>query len=170
MASDGSELFERADRVPLLHLACHASRDGILLSKDGGWTTPLDLLDLTVRADVLPLTACNAGGFSTTDNNEFLGVVRQLLVATEARTAIVSAAPVAEVAASLFADLFASAWTGRSAPGRPWNPPPNALTAGASVEWARGMMRSSVRRLFVTSWAEAGACSRSMRHGGSPGS
>ena len=72
-------------------------------------------------------------------------MVRQLMVVTAARAAIVSAAPVAEVAGSVFADLVVNALTGRCAERRPWMDPPTSLAASAAVEWARSHMPSLSR-------------------------
>src|SRR5262249_36271198 len=50
--ADCGEFFTQLRRVRMLHLACHAGRGGLLLSTEDRWTTPLDLADVGVRADV----------------------------------------------------------------------------------------------------------------------
>jgi hypothetical protein len=142
--ADCHQLLERGCCVHLLHLACHAGRNGLLLSRDGTWVTPVDLVGCGLRAGILLLTGCSAGDFSGQDNNEFLGVVRQLIIATGARAAIVSVAPVPDDAAPVFADLVVSALTARN-PGRPWSVPAHALTAGQAVAWARQELRQRSR-------------------------
>jgi tetratricopeptide (TPR) repeat protein len=129
-------LFEQSRRVRLLHLACHARRNGLLLSRDGTWMTPVDLAGHALEADILLMTGCHAGDFSEQDNNEFFGVVRQLLIGTGARAAIVSVAPVLDHAAAVFADFVVSALTGHN-PGRPWAVPARPLAVGPAVAWAR---------------------------------
>jgi hypothetical protein len=138
--TDCDRLFELRRRVSVLHLACHAGRGGLLLSGDGRWTTPLDLARVGVRADVLLLTACNTGSFATDENNEFLGVVRQLMIVTEARAAVVSAVPVSTGAALLLADLLLCALTGSVPAGRPWTAIERALPLGRAIAWARARM------------------------------
>jgi hypothetical protein len=132
--------FSERRAVRILHLACHAGRAGLLLSTDGVWTTPIDLIRLETRAHVLLLTGCNAGNISDRDNNEFLGIVRQLLHVTQARAAIVSRAPVPDAAGVIFSDLVISAMTGQN-PGRPWSLPFAPLTVGEAVKWARERMQ-----------------------------
>ncbi|MEU9075433.1 CHAT domain-containing protein [Kitasatospora sp. NPDC048538] len=137
--------------VGLLHLACHAEPHGLLLSLDGTWTRPTDLLSVPGRrfgADVVLLTGCSTGDFSQRENNEFLGVVRQLIVATGARAAVVSLAPVPDEAGLLFADLFVSALCG-TGPNRPWPAPDRPLTVGPAVAWAQQTMRRRVRERDV---------------------
>ena len=138
------QLLERGCCVHLLHLACHAGRNGLLLSREGTWVTPVDLVGRGLRAGILLLTGCSAGDFSGQDNNEFLGVVRQLIIATGARAAIVSVAPVPDDAAPVFADLVVSALTARD-PGRPWSVPARSLTVGQAVGWARQELRQLSR-------------------------
>ena len=142
--ADCHQLLERGCSVRLLHLACHAGRNGLLLSRDGTWVTPVDLVGRGLRADILLLTGCSAGDFSGQDNNEFLGVVRQLIIATGAQTAIVSVAPVLDDAAPVFANLVVSALTARN-PGRPWSVPAHPLTVGQAVAWARRELRQRSR-------------------------
>jgi len=138
------QFLERGCCVHLLHLACHADRNGLLLSRDGTWVTPVDLVGRGLRAGILLLTGCSAGDFSGQDNNEFLGVVRQLIIATGSRAAIVSVAPVPDIAAPVFADLVVSALTGRN-PGRPWPVPAHPLAVGQAVAWARRALRQRSR-------------------------
>jgi tetratricopeptide (TPR) repeat protein len=142
--ADCHQLLERGCCVDLLHLACHADRNGLLLSRDGTWVTPVDLMRPSLRAGILLLTGCRAGDFSGQDNNEFLGVVRQLMIATRSRAAIVSVAPVPDDAAPVFADLVVSALTGHDA-GRPWRVPTRPLAAGPAVAWARQALRERSR-------------------------
>jgi tetratricopeptide (TPR) repeat protein len=134
--ADCHQLLEQGCRVRLLHLACHARRNGLLLSGDGTWVTPVDLAGRGLRADILLLTGCSAGDFSGRDNNEFFGVVRQLLIAARSRAAVVSVAPVPDHAAPIFADFVVSALTGHN-PGRPWAVPDRPLAVGPAVAWAR---------------------------------
>ncbi|MCT9113054.1 CHAT domain-containing protein [Streptomyces mirabilis] len=139
--------LERGCSTGLLHLACHAEPHGLLLSRDGTWTRPTDLLNVpgrTFGADILLLTGCSAGNFSGEENNEFLGVVRQLIVVTGARAAVVSMARIPDEAGVLFADLFVSALNGRS-PDRPWRTLARPLAVGPAVAWARQTMRSRLR-------------------------
>ncbi|MFI7301335.1 CHAT domain-containing protein [Streptomyces sp. NPDC050121] len=127
----------------LLHLACHAERHGILLSQDGAWTTPVDLLKRPGRsfgADILLLTGCFAGDFSKEESNEFLGIIRQLMVVTGARAAVTSVAPAVDAAGPLFADMLLSALTGTQ-PHRPWPAPDGPMTVGCAVAWAKQTMR-----------------------------
>jgi len=129
--------------VRLLHLACHAGPGGLYISPDGTVTTPVDLLNddgRRFRAGILLLTGCDAGRFSDNDNNEFVGVVRQLLASTSAAAAVVSMAPVPDQAGPVFADLVVRALAGRG-PDRPWPTPKEALPVGAAVAWARSAMR-----------------------------
>jgi hypothetical protein len=92
----------------------------------------------------LLLTGCSAGDFSEHDNNELLGVVRQLIIVTRSRAAIVSVAPVPDHAAPVFADLVVSALTGHN-PGRPWPVPARPLAVGPAVAWARRALRERSR-------------------------
>jgi tetratricopeptide (TPR) repeat protein len=135
-------LLNQTGRVGLLHLACHAEPSGLLLSEDGTWTTPVSLLGMSLRADILLLMACRAGDLSRREasefpgKNEFLGIVRQLLIVCQARAAVISVAAVPEAAGVVFSELLVSALTGRN-DGRPWPIPDRPLSAGESVRWAR---------------------------------
>ncbi|MEH0517308.1 CHAT domain-containing protein [Streptomyces sp. B21-079] len=143
VTADCGRFLEHGCNAGLLHLACHAEPHGLLLSRDGTWTRPTDLMNIhgrTFGADILLLTGCSAGDFSRKENNEFLGVVRQLIVVTGARAAVVSLAPVPDPAGVLFADLFVSALNGKS-PDRPWRTPDRPLAVGPAVVWARQTMR-----------------------------
>ncbi|MGW0821961.1 CHAT domain-containing protein [Streptomyces sp. NPDC002845] len=147
LSTDCDRFLVHGCSAGLLHLACHAEPNGLLLSRNGSWTRPTDLLSTPVRsfsADILLLTGCSAGDFSQEENNEFLGVVRQLIVVTGAQAAVVSMAPVPDPAGVLFADLFVSALNGRS-PDRPWQAPDRPLTVGAAVTWAQQTMRRRIR-------------------------
>ncbi|MGW5136767.1 CHAT domain-containing protein [Streptomyces sp. NPDC004135] len=147
VTADCGQFLERGCSTGLLHLACHAEPQGLLLSWDGAWTRPTDLLNLpgrTFAADIILLTGCSAGDFSEEENNEFLGVVRQLIIVTGAQAAVVSVAPVPDAAGVLFANLFVSALTGQS-PDRPWRTPDRPLAVGPAVAWARQTMRRRLR-------------------------
>lgn len=147
VTADCGGFLERGCSARLLHLACHAEPHGLLLSRDGTWTKPTDLLNVpgrTFGADILLLTGCSAGDFSGEENNEFLGVVRQLIVVTGAQAAVVSLAPVRDAAGVLFADLFVSALNGKG-PDRPWRTPDRPLAVGSAVAWARQTMRRRLR-------------------------
>ncbi|MFC9329739.1 CHAT domain-containing protein [Kitasatospora sp. NPDC057015] len=151
VTADCDRFLQRGCDTGLLHLACHAEPHGLLLSRDGTWTRPTDLLNLpgrTFGADVLLLTGCNAGDFAKDENNEFLGVVRQLIVVTGARAAVASVAPVVDEAGVLFADLFVSALNGHG-PQRPWRTPDRPLPVGPAVAWAQRTMRREVREADV---------------------
>ncbi|MFB4285511.1 CHAT domain-containing protein [Nonomuraea sp. MTCD27] len=126
--------------VELLHVASHANRHGLHLSTT---VTPVDLLDLKIRADILLLTGCEAGDFAGEDTNEFLGIVRQLLIVTHARAAIVSIAAVSEKAAPTFSDLVVAALLGH-APAAPVAQPARSLAVGAATRWARQELRRMV--------------------------
>lgn len=143
--ADCHQLLEQGCSVRLLHLACHADRNGFLLSRDGTWITPVDLVNRRLRAGILLLTGCNAGNFTGQNSNEFLGVVRQLIIATGSRAAIVSAAPIPDHGAPVFADLVVSALTGHD-PGRPWPVPAQPLAVGPAVTWARRTLRERSRK------------------------
>jgi tetratricopeptide (TPR) repeat protein len=143
--ADCHRLLEHGCSVRLLHLACHADRNGLLLSRDGTWITPVDLVNRRLRAHILLLTGCHAGDFAGHDSNEFLGVVRQLIIATRSRAAIVSAAPIPDHAAPVFADLVVSALTGHNH-GRPWPVPAEPLAVGPAVAWARRSLRERSRK------------------------
>ncbi|MCW2912253.1 MAG: hypothetical protein JWN52_321 [Actinomycetia bacterium] len=144
VTSECHRFLEVGCSVRLLHLSCHAERHGLLLSTDGTWTTPVDLLNLpgrTFKADLILLTGCYAGDFSERENNEFLGIVRQLMVVTQARAAVISVAPVPDAAAPVFADLIISALTGHN-PGRPRKAPAKPQAVGAACSWARQTLRT----------------------------
>ena len=66
--------------------------------------------------------------------------MRQLLISTGARAAVVSLAPVVDAAGPLFSDLVVSALTGQ-APHRPWTLPAGPMNVGDAVRWARLRMR-----------------------------
>ncbi|GGV02712.1 hypothetical protein GCM10010211_82530 [Streptomyces albospinus] len=145
--ADCGRFLERGCSASLLHLACHAEPHGLLLSCDGIWTRPIDLLNTpgrTFGADILLLTGCSAGDFSREENNEFLGVVRQLIMVTGARAAVASVAPVPDPAGVLFADLFVSALNGKS-PNRPWPTPSRPHAVAQAVAWAQQTMRRRLR-------------------------
>ncbi|MEU2207580.1 CHAT domain-containing protein [Streptomyces hygroscopicus] len=145
--ADCGRFLEHGCSAGLLHLACHAEPQGLLLSLNGTWTRPTDLMNVpgrTFDADILLLTGCSAGDFSREENNEFLGVVRQLIVVTGAKAAVVSMAPVPDAAGVLFADLFVWALNGKG-PDRPWRTPDRPLAVGPAVAWARQTMRRRLR-------------------------
>jgi hypothetical protein len=98
------------------------------------------LVDLNFSATILLITGCHVGVFGAWESNEFLGVVRQLLVATRAKAAVVSLTAVVDAAAPLFSDILVSALTCIDAR-RPWPLPPRRLPVGEAVEWARNCMR-----------------------------
>lgn len=130
-------------KARVLHFASHAQRHGLLLSQDNTWTTPVDFLKgrgRTFGADIILLTGCYAGDFSKEDSNEFLGILRQLMVVTGARAAVTSIAKVMDPAGPLFADMLLAALTG-SRPKRLWNTPQYPLEIGQAVAWARQTMR-----------------------------
>jgi hypothetical protein len=84
-----STLPRRTDHVQLLHFACHAERFGLRLSVEDRWTTPIDLSEFGLRADMLLLTTCHTGDMKGHDGyrplgNEFVGVLQGLLLATHA--------------------------------------------------------------------------------------
>ncbi|WP_411147315.1 CHAT domain-containing protein [Streptomyces sp. A30] len=140
--ADCLRFLETGCNTSLLHLACHAERHGLLLSENGVWTTPTDLLNRAGRtfgADILLLTGCYAGDFSREEDNEFIGILRQLIVITGARAAVVSVAPVVDPAGPLFADMLLSALTGARLD-RPWQTPERPLALGPAVTWARETM------------------------------
>ncbi|MFE7777725.1 CHAT domain-containing protein [Streptomyces sp. NPDC057445] len=140
---ESSEFLAEGCNTSLLHLACHAERHGLLLSQNGTWTTPVDLLKAPKRtfgADILLLTGCYAGDFSKEDSNEFLGILRQLMIITGARAAVTSVAPVDDAAGPLFSDMLLSALTGAQ-PERLWSTPSHPFTIGKAVGWVRRTMR-----------------------------
>ncbi|MFC6084125.1 CHAT domain-containing protein [Sphaerisporangium aureirubrum] len=123
--------------VKVLHLASHANRGGLHLRRT---VTPVDLLDLGVRADIILLTGCDAGDFSADNTNEFLGIVRQLLIVTHARAAIVSLSAVLEASAPTVSGLIIAALTGAT-PLAPVDPSPGPLAVGPALRWARQQCR-----------------------------
>lgn len=137
------QLLAERGHVSLLHIASHALAVGFELA--GRTVTPIDLAGLELTADILLLTGCHLGAFGDDENNEFFGVVRQLLIATAARAAVVSLAPVPDAAGPLFAELVVSAMT-RQARNRPWPLPEAALNVGDAVRWARLQMRELTHR------------------------
>ncbi|MFG2260250.1 CHAT domain-containing protein [Streptomyces mirabilis] len=143
MTEECHRFLDTGCNVGLLHLACHAERHGILLSQDGCWTTPVDLLKRQGRsfgADILLLTGCFAGDFSREESNEFLGIIRQLMVVTGARAAVTSVAPAVDAAGPLFADMLLSALTGTKLH-RPWPAPDGPMAVGRAVAWTKQTMR-----------------------------
>lgn len=135
----GLELLKQQGHVSLLHVTCHAFGPGFLFT-GGRVVTPIDLAAMELTADVLLLTGCHLGSFQHDDGNEFFGIVRQLLVATAARAAVVAIDVVLEESPTVFSDLVVSALTGR-APGRPWTAPTAPMDVGDAVRWARLRMR-----------------------------
>ncbi|MBK6317843.1 MAG: CHAT domain-containing protein [Dehalococcoidia bacterium] len=119
-------------------------------------------MQLKVRCDLLVLTGCSTGRLEDDEagTNEFSGVVRQLMAATGARSAVVSRDPVVDAAGVVFADgLFAAltgttswgkspSWTlrgeesaeGRLIEGEPLFNPPHALPLAEAVAWVRDSM------------------------------
>lgn len=139
----GHRMVAETGHVGLLHVASHALVSGF---EFGARTvTPMDLADMTLTADILLLTGCFLGAFGRADNNEFVSVARQLLIATGARAAVVSIAPVPQAAGNIFSDLVASALTAR-APGKPWEAPAGPMAVGPAVAWARRTMRGMTKR------------------------
>ncbi|MGH3693800.1 MAG: CHAT domain-containing protein [Pseudonocardiaceae bacterium] len=135
---EGSLLLVETGHVELLHLACHATVAGLVIG--GRSITPIDLADLNLSAEILLLTGCNTGAFGHDENTEFFGIVRQLLVATRAKAAIVSRHPIFDPSGPLFSDLVVAALT-HHAPARPWPLPDHRLPVGQAVRWARSTMR-----------------------------
>lgn len=132
------ELLTERGHVSLLHVASHASAAGFAFTRRT--VTPIDLADLGLTADILLLTGCHLGAFGDNESNEFIGVVRQLLIATRARAAVVSLAPVVDAAGPHFSELVVSALTGQ-VPNRPWTLPAGPMNVGDAVRWARVQMR-----------------------------
>ncbi|MFI5959723.1 CHAT domain-containing protein [Cryptosporangium sp. NPDC051539] len=126
------------DHFDVLHLACHATSHGIFLG--GRWVPPVELAATRLTGTILFVTGCWAGAFDTNDHNEMTGIVRQLMVVTRSRVAIISRDPVIDAASPLFANLVVSALLGKRPdadalpfPGAPRN-------VGQAVEWARHVM------------------------------
>ena len=144
----GHLLVEETGHVGLLHVASHAYAAGLVFGERT--ITPITLAEISLTADVLLLTGCYLGAFDRADRNEFVGIVRQLLLATGAGAAVLSPEPVPQQAGNVFADLVVSALTGR-APGKPWEGPPEPMTVGSAVAWARLRMRE-MRRARKDLW------------------
>jgi hypothetical protein len=146
----GLELLDQRGHVGRLHITSHAYAPGFQFSGDRV-VTPIDLADMALTADILLLTGCYLGAFGHDDSNEFFGIVRQLLVATGARAAVVSLDVVIPESPLIFSDVLVSALTGR-APDRPWTAPGEPLDVGDAVRWARLKMREldvdAARRLL----------------------
>lgn len=130
------DFLSRSGHVGLLHIACHASRDGLLLS-GGRLVRSHELAALDLGAEILLLTGCDLGRFDYEETNRFDGVVRELLVATGARAAIVSAARVKDELGLTFSLAVAEALTGSGS-----GPASTPMSAGAAVAWARATLRS----------------------------
>ncbi|MGH3567480.1 MAG: CHAT domain-containing protein [Pseudonocardia sp.] len=135
----GLELLDQRGHVGLLHITSHAFGPGFQFT-GGRVVTPIDLTDMALTADILLLTGCHLGSFQHDDGNEFFGIVRQLLVATGARAALVARDWVIEDSPQIFSDLVVSALTAR-APNRPWAAPPSPMNVAEAVRWARLQMR-----------------------------
>lgn len=140
---DGHRMVDETGHVGLLHVASHALVAGFAFGPRT--VTPIALAGMTLTADILLLTGCYLGAFGRADNNELVGVARQLLIATGARAAVVSLALVPQAAGNVFSDLVASALTGQ-APGKPWVAPAEPLAIGAAVAWARQTMRGMTKQ------------------------
>lgn len=133
----------------LLHFACHATRDGLLLGPDdddkSNWlvTTEADLI--RVRAPVLLFTGCEVGLFTNSSgSNDFYGIVRSIMGATNAKAAIVSVDQVFDIAGPVFADLVVAALTGVE-PALGWglvSTPRGPMPVGLAVQAARLRMMS----------------------------
>jgi CHAT domain-containing protein len=136
---DRETLLALDPKVGLLHLACHADRNGVLVGSPGKWVSLAELSGLRLQADILLLTGCHAGLLLFDDSSEFSGVVRELLVATGARTAVVSRAAVPETAGPIFADLFVTAITTRG--DNASRGPSHPLAVAEAVSWASRSMR-----------------------------
>lgn len=132
-------LESHSGRRQILHLSCHATALGVYLG--GSWMTAVDLAKANLEAAIIVLSGCRGGAFSRGDDNEFTGIVRQLMIATRAKAAVVSAANVPDPASLVFCELLVSGLTGRN-PDRPWPTPDRRLGVGEAVEWARERMRA----------------------------
>ena len=138
LTGSGHELVDESGHFGLLHVACHAYAAGLMF---GARTiTPIALADMALIADVLLLTGCYLGAFDRSDRNEYVGIVRQLLIATGAGAAVISMEPVPQRAGNVFSDLLVSALTG-TAHGKPWTAPPGPLAVGPALSWTRMRMR-----------------------------
>lgn len=148
MTQESGRFLDLQQSSRVLHLACHADRNGLRLgpSRAAEWVAPVELAGSLVSADVLVLTGCRAGLFARDDTGEHLGVLRELLQATHARVVVASREAVPDEAGVLFADLLMTALTGHT-PGQ-WEAPEAPLPVGAAVTWA-------VERLRTTSLQEA---------------
>jgi len=131
-------LLSRRGHVGLLHIACHASREGLLLA-GGRVVQAHELARLELSADVLLLAGCDLGRFDFDETNRFDGIVRELLVATGARAAVVSAARVKDELGLTFSLAVAEALTGSAS-----RPMGTSMSVGAAVTWARAKIRSQV--------------------------
>lgn len=96
---------------PLLHLATHGylSEDAPLLSAivlaNGESLSVYELMGLRLNADLVVLSACNTAQGETTGGDDVLGLTRGLL-ATGARSAVVSLWPVDDISTSLLMGQF----------------------------------------------------------------
>jgi hypothetical protein len=138
LTGEADALLEAEGHVGLLHLACHARVGGLMFTNR--IVTPMDLADMRLSADVLLLTGCETAAFGHDESNEFFGIVRQLLVGTQAKAAVASMWSVVDDSGPLFCDLVVSALTGRAF-GRPWTLPSGPCGIGDAVRWARIQMR-----------------------------
>lgn len=145
---DGHRVVDERGHVGLLHVASHAYASGLVFGERT--ITPIALAEMSLTADILLLTGCYLGAFDRADRNEFAGIVRQLLIATGAGAAVLSPEPVPQEAGNIFADVVVSALTGR-APDKDWAPPPEPMTVGQAVSWARLRMRE-MRRARKDLW------------------
>jgi tetratricopeptide (TPR) repeat protein len=132
------ELLSRRGHVGLLHIACHASREGLLLS-GARVVRSQELAVLDLGAEILLLSGCDLGRFDYDETNRFDGIVRELLVATGARSAVVSAARVKDELGLSFSTAVAEALTGSGS-----GPAATPMPVGAAVAWARTKLRSQV--------------------------
>jgi CHAT domain-containing protein len=163
LTGDGHRLVEETGHVGLLHVASHAYATGLAFGERT--ITPIMLAGMTLTADVLLLTGCFLGAFGRADRNEFVGIVRQLLITTGAGAAVVSAERVPQEAGNVLSDLVVSGLTGR-APGKQWAPPAEPLAVGPAVSWARLRMREMRRArkdLWWSPWFVVGDPSTRLR-------
>jgi hypothetical protein len=138
LTGETHRLLDANAHVELLHLACHASVAGLMFTNR--IVTPMDLADMRLSADILLLTGCETAAFAHDESNEFFGIVRQLLVSTRAKAAVVSLRPVVDDSGPLFCELVVSALTGRAID-RPWTITSGPRAIGDAVRWARMQMR-----------------------------